>query len=130
MNSYSFHCFGHQNIQAAHKNTLEITKDNDVSIDGDCIIGVRADFHLTKIKEWMEGKTAAKMILECGDIREEVSFEINQDFLSDHEIVLRVGEFKSTRTLGLRSDKSSLMLTPVLKSKLKIPTQKIFVTFV
>ncbi|WP_338603919.1 DUF371 domain-containing protein [Sulfolobus tengchongensis] len=34
---------GHSNIRALHKTTLEITKDNYLTIRGDCIIGISAD---------------------------------------------------------------------------------------
>ena len=48
---YSFTCYGHENITAKHKTTLEFTKDKDLSLKGDCIVGVNADFDINKIKE-------------------------------------------------------------------------------
>ena len=47
---YSFNCYGHENITARHKTTLEFTKDRDLSLKGDCIIGVKADFSLPQLK--------------------------------------------------------------------------------
>ena len=35
--------FGHENIQALHPTTLMLTKEKNLSKNGDCIIAVRAD---------------------------------------------------------------------------------------
>mgnify|MGYP001585634981 CR=1 FL=1 len=48
--AYSFACYGHENITARHKTTLEFTKSNELSLKGDCIIGIKADFSLKGIK--------------------------------------------------------------------------------
>ena len=53
---YRFTCYGHENITSKHKNTLEFTKDNDVSLQGDCIVGVKADFSLVKIRKFIKSK--------------------------------------------------------------------------
>ena len=45
----SFFCFGHKNILAKHRNTLEFTKDKDLTLNGDCIVGVNANFDLKEI---------------------------------------------------------------------------------
>ncbi|MFN4336345.1 MAG: DUF371 domain-containing protein [Candidatus Nitrosocaldus sp.] len=37
----AFH--GHKNVRALHRSTLEITKDEHLTLRGDCIVGVRAD---------------------------------------------------------------------------------------
>ena len=44
--SYSFTAYGHKNILATHKTTIEFTKDKELSLKGNCIVGVRADFDL------------------------------------------------------------------------------------
>tara|TARA_Y100000031_G_C8111597_1_gene333748 strand:- start:186 stop:716 length:531 start_codon:yes stop_codon:yes gene_type:complete len=51
---YSFTCYGHENVISKHKTTLEFTKDVDLSLKGDCIVGVKADFQLNKIKEFIK----------------------------------------------------------------------------
>ncbi len=43
---YSFTAWGHENITANHKRTLEFTKDNELSLEGDCILGVSANFSI------------------------------------------------------------------------------------
>src|SRR3989338_1936795 len=51
---YSFTCCGHENVTARHKTTLEFTKDNELSLKGDCIVGVKADFSLKGIKSFIK----------------------------------------------------------------------------
>ena len=50
---YKFKAYGHENITARHKTTLEFIKDEDLSLKGDCIVGVRADFDLKGIKKFI-----------------------------------------------------------------------------
>jgi hypothetical protein len=65
--------YGHKNIQATHKTTLEFTKDKHLSKKGDCIIAVAADKALTDLSgEFKEKlrKPHAKLIIliEAGGI--------------------------------------------------------------
>ncbi|HUT17100.1 MAG TPA: DUF371 domain-containing protein, partial [Acidobacteriota bacterium] len=41
--------YGHKNIQATHKTTLEFTKDKHLSKKGDCIVAVAVDKALTDL---------------------------------------------------------------------------------
>ena len=43
-----FRIYGHKNMLAIHKNTLEFTKDKELTKRGDCIVGVNSDFKITK----------------------------------------------------------------------------------
>ena len=51
---YSFTCYGHNNVISRHKTTLEFTKDEDLSLKGDCIVGVKADFSLQQLKKFIK----------------------------------------------------------------------------
>lgn len=51
---YFFTCYGHENITCKHKTTLEFAKDNDLSLKGDCIVGVKADFSLVQLKKFIK----------------------------------------------------------------------------
>ncbi len=51
---YIFTCYGHENITCKHKTTLEFTKDNDLSLKGDCIAGVKADFSLVQLRKFIK----------------------------------------------------------------------------
>ena len=59
---YKFHAYGHPNILGTHKTTLEFTKDEDLTSNGNCIIGVKADFELSRLKEFIEKNGNKKRI--------------------------------------------------------------------
>ncbi|MEM4145613.1 MAG: DUF371 domain-containing protein [Candidatus Nitrosocaldus sp.] len=35
--------YGHRNVRALHRSTIEVTKDEHLTLRGDCIVGVKAD---------------------------------------------------------------------------------------
>jgi hypothetical protein len=125
---YSFTCFGHRNISSSHRNTLEFTKDKDIGKIAHCIIGVNADFSLEKIKKEISDKDKLTITIQAGDIKEKIECLPNRDFDDEREIVIRISEFSSKRTLGIRCDKASSNLGSALKEKLKDPKQEITVT--
>ena len=47
-NKYNFTVRGHNNVLALHKNTVEFTKDKELTLNGDCILGVDANFFRPK----------------------------------------------------------------------------------
>ena len=46
---YSFVIKGHENVTATHPTTFEFIRESNLSIKGDCIIGVAADFDSAKL---------------------------------------------------------------------------------
>ncbi len=128
---FEFSCFGHENILSLHKNTLEFTKASELSKDGDCIVGVRADFDYERLMEFIEENKGKKIKCEISvdGVSDEFSFVVNPDFKDEHEIVIRRGEFNSPRTLGFNVDKAAMDLDRELIEKLKIKDTKMRVAF-
>ena len=119
--SYTFHCYGHPNILGVHKNTLEFTKDDHLTLQGDCIIGVKADFDLLKLKKFISGREEIAVKIEVDGSAEEVNCRINHDFNSASEIVIRKSEFNSRRTLGVRAEKACIDLNRKMIERMKDP---------
>jgi len=96
---------GHKNVLALHKTTFEITKEQDLTPKGDCIIGVSAEF---KEDELMQLLLAKHLIitLEVGGYKEIVHAIPNTKFLPGKELVFRKSEFHSARTLAIHADKA------------------------
>ncbi len=46
--------FGHPNVSATHKSTLEVTKEPDLTREGDCIIAIAADKAARDLSEDMK----------------------------------------------------------------------------
>ena len=152
---YSFTAYGHKNILATHKTTVEFTKDKELSLKGNCIVGVRADFDLSELKKSIKTiinknmsetqsvsehaqksmisdkpiKNKIKIIINLDSISDEIVAELNPDFDDDREIVIRMGEFKSKRTLGIRADKAAVHVKRELIEKLKNHNQKFSISF-
>ena len=122
---YTFTAWGHENITAKHKRTLEFTRDSAVGIEGDCILGVSSNFSIYDLKELIKEGTKLKMVIKVEDIYDEVVFEANPGFNDEKEIVIRMGDFSSERTLGVKADKACADLKKELVEKLRNPDQKI-----
>jgi hypothetical protein len=125
-----FHALGHENVLSFQENTLEFTKDEGLSKKGDCIIGVKADFCLPDIKEFLSqiGRDSSIVIrIRAGGLEEEISAAPNFDFSSEDEMVIRKSDFVSERTLGIFADKSAAELSRAFVEKLKSPSCEITV---
>jgi len=125
--AYSFKAKGHENILATHARTLEFTSDPDLSPDGDCIVGVSADFSPQQLKVLVDNHNRLCMRIKAGGLAEEVTFTVNKGFNSKREIVLRFSEFSSDRTLGFRASKSAAHLDRKLVKLLRNPGQEIVI---
>ena len=136
---YSFNCYGHENITARHKTTLEFTKDRDLSLKGDCIIGVKADFSLLQLKNFIKSIDNNKItiIIETmnninknnNKIIEKINAEINPGFNSDKDIVIRKSDFRDERTLAVKADKAAFELSRELIKNIIGNKQKISILF-
>lgn len=124
---YVFKAKGHKNILASHKSTLEFTKDREMSLDGDCILGIDADFSLPKLKQLVANHKNLRMRIKAGEYAEEIDFIANRGFSSANELVLRFSEFGSDRTLGFRATKSARQLDRKLVERMRDPRQQIIV---
>ena len=94
---YKFYAFGHPNIQATHKTTLEFTKDEYVSLRGDCIIGIDADFDLKSLKKFIKTFKNNKVTITIKTISKSTKIE---DFRDTSKIkdfaVQKIQEFSRT----------------------------------
>jgi len=132
---YSFNAFGHENILGTHQSTIEFTKDKYLSLKGDCIIGVKANYNLNQLKKIInrnksiKKKSKIKIIIKAGDIQEEVIAEVNSDFHDDKDMVIRKSNFVDKRTFAINADKSAFELDRGLIDKLKDINIKLSVEF-
>ncbi|MBI4140221.1 DUF371 domain-containing protein [Candidatus Woesearchaeota archaeon] len=127
MNFYEFTATGHPNVRAMHKTTLEFTKSPDLLPEGDCIVAVNADFDAPQLKHLVHGWDKMRITISAGFTSDVVEAVVNKSFDDDNEIVIRMGEFDSARTLGIRADKAAVHLNRNLIEKLRNPAQKVVV---
>lgn len=106
--------YGHPNVQSLHGKTIEITKDEHLTLRGDCIIGVRASKACADLDETLKRKL-------CSD-RSVVKIEVmagSESFIitgmgdkrltlqNPHDIVIRKTNFVCPRTMSVRCDRAS-----------------------
>jgi len=127
--------YGHENIRATHRTTLEFTKDKHLSKKGDCIVAVAADKALADLSpQFKENlrKPNAKLtlLIEAGGIAEQVQAYGSQQLILSHPIdaVIRKSSYICSRTLAVSADKAANDLPKELVEKLKNPKQKIRIT--
>jgi len=127
--------YGHENIQATHKTTFEITKEAQLSRRGDCIIAVSANKTMTDFSsEFKENlrKEKAKIIIliEAGDAAEVVNAFGSPRLILTHrtDMVVRKSNYICNRTLAIQADKAACDLSRKLAEKLRNPKQKVKIT--
>ena len=127
--------YGHRNIQATHKSTLEITKEKQLSKKGDCIIAVSADKAIADLslefKDSLRKKNAKMtMLIEAEGIVEVVNASGSRRLILTHptDIVVRKSSYVCSRTLAIKADRAAWDLSRKLVEKLRDPKQKVKVT--
>ncbi|MDF0681496.1 MAG: DUF371 domain-containing protein [Candidatus Nitrosocosmicus sp.] len=122
---------GHKNIRSLHLRTIEITKDPNLTLNGDCIIGVSATKSCSDLTSAMKNKIRRNQsIVEIDLIVEPFSIKINgigNDNLlltHRHDIVLRKSNFICDRTLCLSCNVSAIHIPRKMIDLLKDPSKQ------
>ncbi|MEM0367840.1 MAG: DUF371 domain-containing protein [Desulfurococcaceae archaeon] len=119
---------GHPNIRATHRTTLEITKDNDVTPRGDCIIGVSADkaaFDLNEdFKRCLRRENSILvLVLKVNELKDVILAEGSPILtLSDkNRIIIRKSTYIEPATIGVRANKASMDIKRSIVELLRNP---------
>lgn len=99
---------GHPNLLGNHKSTWEITKDKNLSVKGDCIIGVSASCGPNELpndlKNYLiQGKWVYVSIQQDDNMIIEGKFQGHNEmnFSNYSDMVFRRSEFVDDRTVGI-----------------------------
>ncbi|MEK6967929.1 MAG: DUF371 domain-containing protein [Nanoarchaeota archaeon] len=114
---------GHPNILATHPTTLEFTKDPELTLKGDCILGVSADFDSKRLKQFL-GCKKIKITIKTEGIVETIAAKPNPQFDDAKEMVIRLGTHQTSRTFAFDADKAAKHISRHLVSYLKDPRNK------
>ena len=108
---------GHENVLSLHKSTFEITKDKDLSLSGDCIIGLDIDKSMADFPEEFKEKlanddTKAIVGLKTSNASDTIEGFGHHDLSLSHptDIVCRKSTFVCSRTLMIKSNKAAIDL--------------------
>ena len=124
--------YGHENVQATHETTLELTEEAWLSKRGDCIIAVSADKDMndlsSKFKDCLRMENAEmEMAVHVDGIEEGVRASGGSRLILSHptDMVVRKSSYICGRTLAIKADKAARDLSRRLVERLKNPEQKV-----
>ncbi|MCD6142984.1 DUF371 domain-containing protein [Thermococcus sp.] len=129
-------CYGHKNVKATHRSTLEITKEDYLTPRGDCIICIKANKGLKElsdeIKEALKSGKKVKIRITADDIVDELEAVGDERLTFENEIsmVIRKSEYVDGRTLAIRANKAARDIKRELVEKLKNPEQMVVVEII
>ena len=119
---------GHKNILSLHKKTIEITKDDKLTVNGDCIIGTNSSLACIDLPEKFKKKIQNPTTeIKFSIVADEHSFSIRgkgSDKLTlkhTNDIVLRKSAFTCSRTIAINCDKASDDIPRTMIKKLQNP---------
>jgi uncharacterized protein len=106
--------YGHPNVQSLHGKTVEITKDEHLTLRGDCIIGVRASKGCADLDETLRRRLCSNgSVVKIEIMAGSESFAVNGvgderlTLQNPHDIVIRKTNFVCPRTMSIKCDRAS-----------------------
>ena len=105
---------GHINVTARHRTTFEITKEDHLTPQGDCIIAVCADRGFPELSQEFkeklkDEKTRLEIKISCCGLEEKITAygHPGLTFENSREMVVRKSDYVCGRTLAIRANKAS-----------------------
>ena len=135
MTTFNFHCYGHKNVKSEHKTTLEFTTEHNLSVRGDCIMGVNSSCNLPSLPSILKEKmkiagSTITVTLKVDNETEILAGQGNSEltFSDEEAIIIRKSSFICPRTLMINSDKSASDISRDFVNLLKNPKKILYVT--
>ncbi len=128
---------GHRLVKAEHRTTFEITRDEFLTEQGDCIIALGADKAAADLH--VDFKRVARMedaeitiIIEADGLSEVVKAKGDPrlSFIDSNSMVVRRSMYICGRTIAVKADKAAADLSRSLIERIKDPSQKIKITLI
>jgi hypothetical protein len=119
--------YGHKNILCSHNSTIEITKDNYLTKNGNCIMGIRSSKSCLdlneNIKRAIKKGKRFKIIIKLGELRDFFyGFGSSDLKLKDpNDMVFRKSNYVNDRTALINCTKAAIDLDRNLVNRLKTP---------
>ena len=122
---------GHEQVLSLHEKTLEITKESNLTPQGDCIVGVNSGISCIDLPEKMKEKiqnpkSKITFTLRVGKFTFKIQGQGSKKLTLKHvsDIVLRKSAFTCSRTIAINCDKASNDIPRDLVSLLQNPQTK------
>ncbi len=126
---------GHPNVLGTHRTTIEITTEDFLTTNGNCIIGVLSSKSVNdynpKLKEAIQNGNKINIEMIAGPFSENFIGVGHKDLILSNVVsmVFRLSEFISDRTALINCSKSSIELDRNFINYLKDPAHNLRVNF-
>jgi hypothetical protein len=118
--------YGHRNVLSTHPRTIEITTDDYLTPDGNCIIGIKANKACNSLNPELQKILIRDNIpIKFEIIVEDEIFSINGygnsrlTLQNSHDIVIRTSNYVCSRTVSILCDKASIHIPRKIVAKLQ-----------
>lgn len=129
--------WGHPNISAKNRTTFEITRDDHLTLRGDCIIAIKASKGAKDLSEEFKSSVRSEnatitIIIEAGTSKDVVVGRGHPHLTLSHphDLVVRKSTYVSDRTLAVGANKTAFNFSKNLKIELQKPFQKVTITLI
>ena len=119
------HCRGHPLVLGSHPTTFEITREDHLTQNGNCIVGIAADKGSAGLSRAFRAvlshdEAILTTLLECAGVSSEITSHGSSLMTLAHpvDLVWRRSSFVCGRTIGIRSDHVAATLPKKLIEKL------------
>ncbi|MDG6990804.1 MAG: DUF371 domain-containing protein [Nitrososphaerota archaeon] len=119
---------GHAQVRSMHPTTIELTTEEDLTENGDCIIGVGASKGCAgldgRVKEMLRrsgSKVTIRLIVGGESFEVRARGDPRLELSDPHDMVVRRSDFVSDRTLALGADAAARNIPRRMVSLLKDP---------
>lgn len=126
MEKVCFRAFGHENIVGTHKTTLELTTEDHLTPQGDCIVGVRCnqtlqelDAELKALAQSRDTKIILRLSAEGFEEKIVGRGSPGLTYSDSVSMVARKSQYECGRTVMIDADKSASDLSRIFTSKLQ-----------
>ena len=132
--NFTFYAHGHRAVLSTHLTTLELTKEDVLSKNGDCIVAVGSSAGLRDLPEPMKNALSSEACRACLTLRLGAHRFVIEGrgargltFSHPTDIVVRKSSFVSDRTLMVRANRAAADLPRSLVDLLQDPGRKVLV---
>lgn len=124
--SEKFLAWGHPNVRATHRGTIELTREESLTPSGDCVVGVAAEKACRDLSEPLKralsrSEARVYICLTCGGEEATILARGDRRLSLDSEIcmVIRKSSYICERTLAVGANKAAGDLSRSLVERLK-----------
>ncbi|BDC18328.1 DUF371 domain-containing protein [Acidianus sp. HS-5] len=121
----SLEIYGHPNVLGKHRSTLEFTKEDYLTLRGDCILGINSTKAIVdlkeEVKEILRENGYGYVVIKIDDTVDIISGRGNTQMTFSNKIkmIIRKSNFISDSTLLIYSDKAAVDIKREIVNKLR-----------